>query len=318
MKENGGVVLITGGLGYLGGRIAKHLLSLGFRVRIASSRLSPSVPGELSECEVFSYNFAEENTLSKVCKDVLFIIHLASLNAQQCNHDPEAALLVNSLGTLKLLNAAKKNGVKKFIYMSTAHVYGSPLCGEIDETMPTYPAHHYSITHKVSEDYVLLKDSDDCMERIVFRLTNGVGSPVTSDANCWMLVVNDLCKQVAMNSEIKLRSDGSLQRDFIPISLICSVVHSAIESNVFDREIVNISSGKSLTLHELAKLIAYRSSLVLGIKPPIKFNLSLTKEVINPLIISNNKLSCIFPHKIDTNLSDEIDRLLLNCRQWFQ
>jgi UDP-glucose 4-epimerase len=184
--------------------------------------------------------------------------------------------------------------------------------------MPTYPAHHYSITHKVSEDYVLLKDSDDCMERIVFRLTNGVGSPVTSDANCWMLVVNDLCKQVAMNSEIKLRSDGSLQRDFIPISLICSVVHSAIESNAFDREIVNISSGKSLTLHELAKLIAYRSSLVLGIKPPIKFNLSLTKEVINPLIISNNKLSCIFPHKIDTNLSDEIDRLLLNCRQWFQ
>ena len=119
-----------------------------------------------------------------------------------------------------------------------------------------------------------------------------------------------------MNSEIKLRSDGSLQRDFIPISLICSVVHSAIESNAFDREIVNISSGKSLTLHELAKLIAYRSSLVLGIKPPI--NLSLTKEVINPLIISNNKLSCIFPHKIDTNLSDEIDRLLLNCRQWFQ
>ena len=89
-----------------------------------------------------------------------------------------------------------------------------------------------------------------------------------------------------------------------------------LESNAFDREIVNISSGKSLTLHELAKLIAYRSSLVLGIKPPI--NLSLTKEVINPLIISNNKLSCIFPHKIDTNLSDEIDRLLLNCRQWFQ
>ena len=111
MKKNRGVVLITGGLGYLGGRIVKHLLSLGFRVRIASSRSSPSVPGELSECEVFSYNLAEESTLSKVCKNVSSIIHLAALNAQQCNHDPEAALLVNSLGTLKLLNAAKKNGV---------------------------------------------------------------------------------------------------------------------------------------------------------------------------------------------------------------
>jgi UDP-glucose 4-epimerase len=156
------------------------------------------------------------------------------------------------------------------------------------------------------------------MQTMVVRLANAIGEPLDKDVNCWMLVVNDLCKQVAMNSEIKLRSDGSLQRDFIPISLICSVVHSAIESNAFDREIVNISSGKSLTLHELAKLIAYRSSLVLGIKPLIKFNLSLTKEVINPLIISNNKLSSIFPHKIDTNLSDEIDRLLLNCRQWFQ
>ena len=74
MKENGGLVLITGGLGYLGGRIARHLLSLGFRVRIASSQSSPSVPGELSECEVFSYNFAEENTLSKVCKDLINLL----------------------------------------------------------------------------------------------------------------------------------------------------------------------------------------------------------------------------------------------------
>ena len=142
MKENGGVVLITGGLGYLGGRIAKHLLSLGFRVRIASSQSPPSVPGELSECEVFSYNFAEENTLSKVCKDVLFIIHLASLNAQQCNHDPEAALLVNSLGTLKLLNAAKKMVSKSLficlLLMFMGHPYAvrlMKLCLHIQHTI---------------------------------------------------------------------------------------------------------------------------------------------------------------------------------------
>ena len=112
----------------------------------------------------------------------------------------------------------------------------------------------------MSEDYVLLKDSDDCMERIVFRLTNGVGSPVTSDANCWMLVVNDLCKQAVITGKMVLKTSGDQHRDFIPISTVCEIVSNLIVmgGEKIGNGLYNIGSGKSTSVLKMAEKIIKR------------------------------------------------------------
>ncbi len=311
------MILISGGLGYLGGRIAEHLLNSGFHVRIGSSRINHEIPLNLSSCEVVLYDLSDKNSLENACKNVSSIIHLASLNAQECNHDPQSALLINGFGTFNLLKAAEKMNVSKFIYFSTAHVYSSPLKGEIDESLVPRPVHAYSITHRLAEDYALQVDHQKSLSSIIFRLTNGVGSPLSRETNCWMLVVNDLCKQVVLNQSMELRSDELVQRDFFPISSVCSIVVSALKSNALNGEIVNISSGNSLTLRQLTDLIADRSEVVLGFRPIVRFKSSSKSAlIIEPLIISNRKLNDIV-HAIDTNISDEIDQLLVNCRHWF-
>ena len=310
------MVLISGGLGYLGGRIAKYLLDSGFQVKIGSSRSHPDVPSDLLSCEIVICDLSDKRSLENACKNVSSIIHLASLNAQECDHDPEAALLINGLGTLNLLNAAKKMGVTKFVYFSTAHVYGSPLQGIIDENSTPRPIHDYAITHRLAEDYVLQANSNKDITGSILRLTNSVGSPLNSKANCWMLVVNDLCKQTVLNQSMELHSDELVQRDFIPISTVCSTVVDVLTSDVLDGEIANISSSVVLTLRELTNLIADRSEVVLGFRPNINFKRLPKGKPLESLFILNSKLKssgCI----IDTDLSYEIDQLLLNCNQWF-
>jgi UDP-glucose 4-epimerase len=214
------------------------------------------------------------------------------------------------------LNAAKKMGVTKFVYFSTAHVYGSPLQGIIDENSTPRPIHDYAITHRLAEDYVLQANSNKDITGSILRLTNSVGSPLNSKANCWMLVVNDLCKQTVLNQSMELHSDELVQRDFIPISTVCSTVVDVLTSDVLDGEIANISSSVVLTLRELTNLIADRSEVVLGFRPNINFKRLPKGKPLESLFISNSKLKssgCI----IDTDLSYEIDQLLLNCNQWF-
>jgi len=310
------MILISGGLGYLGGRIAKDMLDFGLQVRVGSSKTNPIIPKELSSCDVVLCDLTSKRTLKNACTGISTIIHLAAPNAQDCNDNPRMALLANGLGTLELLEAAIEKGVSKFIYISTAHIYGSPLEGRIHEFSLPRPVNNYSITHRLAEDYVLHANRRNNISTIIFRLTNGVGSPINKEANCWMLVVNDLCKQVVLNKEMRLYSSKLYQRDFIPISSVCAIVRRALEIDSFDGEILNISSNKALTLQALTDLIANRSKKILGFRPSIRFNQSKSHSSFQPLFISNNKL-LKFGFVVETDITSEIDRLLLNCKKWF-
>ena len=132
------MILVTGGGGYLGGRIVDYLKGNGFDVKIANRCI-----------------FESHISLMEACNGVEVVIHLAAMNSQDSFNSPEKALMVNGLNTLNLLDAAEKSKVLKFIYFSTIHVYGPKLNGYIDETALPYPVGSYSITHRLAEDYVL-------------------------------------------------------------------------------------------------------------------------------------------------------------------
>jgi UDP-glucose 4-epimerase len=292
-------LLITGGSGYLGGRIIEYLTQKGYSVRVSGRDI-----------------FSDRKSLELACNGIKTIIHLAAMNAQDCAKDPEKALLVNGLNSLKLINAAENMGVSKFLYFSTAHVYNSPLVGKLSEENLPCPTHPYSITHRLAEDYVMEASARGKLSGIIFRLTNAVGSPVKQNTNCWMLVVNDLCKQVVVNKKMKLRSAETVRRDFLPISTVINATNYALQDNMLAQGIYNLSSGRTMTLRELTSLIADRSENILGFRPDVEFESDVITESSEKLEISNGKLiSSGFKEK--TNILDEIDQLLLNCNSWF-
>jgi UDP-glucose 4-epimerase len=283
-------VLITGGFGFLGGRLGQYLFK-DYNI-ILGSRFSQDTPNWLSEAEVVEIDWDSEASLNDACNLVDIVIHASGLNAQECVSDSERALLVNGIYTQNLVKAAINQSVKKFIYLSTAHVYSDNLLGVIAEDTPTKNTHSYAISHVVGENAVLLAVRQEYIEGVVVRIANAFGRPVSKDVNCWMLLVNDLCKQAVVEKSLTLNGDSKIVRDFVTIRDFCSAIRFLIEDNNTSN-IVNIGSGKSHTIGEMAAKIQSNCLNVLGFEPPI-----ILKQ--KPLI---NKSSFDF----QTNYLDSVD-----------
>ncbi len=306
------MILVTGGLGFLGGRIAVKLLESGKMVRIATSKSNPTVPAELLGCELVTIDLLDEASLVLACKGVTTIIHLAAANARESEDDFEYALQINGLGTLKLLNAAKICSVSKFIYFSTIHVYGAPLFGLIDETRAPKPQSSYAITHRLAEDYVLSFDQSNILDGVVLRLANVVGLPLTNKNNGWKLAVNDFCRQALLQKKILLNSNGLQQRNFVAVSDVLEIVAILVDSSFknFKEAIFNVG-GETSTISEVADSIAKECNLLFGYMPAIE------KGDLKELE-SNFEFVCdrvkVLGYSVSP-LTNEIKQVLVNCNK---
>ena len=264
-------VLITGGFGYFGGRIAAELARQeDFMVRLGSRKFRHP-PGWLPEAESVVMNLIEPKTLSAAVTGVQAVVHLAAMNENECVADPGKAILVNALGTLNVLQAAIDAGVERFIYFSTAQVYGAPLVGHItEETLPR-PIHSYGITHRAAEDFVLAANDQSKITGIVLRPSNGFGAPTHPDVDRWTLLVNDLCRQAVQTRKLTLRSSGLQQRDFITLHdvgrAVCHLLalpHDACGDGLF-----NLGGENSMTVWAMVQQIAKCCRETLGFEPEI-------------------------------------------------
>lgn len=310
-------ILVTGGRGFVGGRISQYLGRQGHQV-VIGSRQYKNPPIWLAESEAALLNFEEQSSLRRACSNVEVVIHAAGMNAQDCVANPEAALISNGVHTTRLLAAACGAGVARFIYISTAHVYASPLVGVINEQTCPKNLHPYATSHYAGECAVLSANQMDQTDGIVLRLSNAVGTPMDQDANCWMLLVNDLCKQAVQAKQLTLQSDGSQVRDFIALNAVCSVVSNLSARHRGDRVggVYNLGSGISQTVLEIAQLVQQRSASVLGFTPSIERKKNHLVQQFAPLQYQLNALHAIgIAHS--SNIVQEVDELLVYCQKVF-
>lgn len=310
-------ILITGGFGLIGGRLAVHLAQAGHEIVLASR--IPILPvGWLPDAEVVQIDWSVQSSLEYICRSCDVVIHAAGMNAKECAAHPAAAMAFNGVSTSHLVDAACKMDVKKFIYLSTAHVYGSPLEGIITEESCPRNLHPYATSHLAGEHSVLWATKRGSICGVVLRLSNAFGAPVHKNVNCWMLLVNNLCRQAVESNKLKLSSAGKQYRDFIPITDVCRVIADYVLSNLHPNtiNIYNLGAGSVLSVLEMATLIKYRALVLLGIEPSICFpdvqltetpNLFLYRTLFVDTLPSHDK----FNHNI------EVDQLLMFCKSTF-
>lgn len=264
-------VLATGGFGYIGGRVAVELArDTSYTVRLGSRKKRPA-PVWLPDAETVDMDVLEPSSLSTAMRDVQAVVHLAAMNENECVADPSKAVLVNTLGTLNVLQAAINTGVERFIYFSTAHVYGAPLVGHItEETLPR-PIHPYAVTHHAAEDFVLAAHDQKKITGIIVRLSNGFGAPTHPDVDRWTLLVNDLCRQAVTSGKLELRSSGLQRRDFITLEDVTRTVDHLLKLPVSlcNDGLFNLGGECSLQIIEFTEKIASRCKAVLNFSPPI-------------------------------------------------
>jgi UDP-glucose 4-epimerase len=264
-------ILITGGFGYIGGRLAQYLARATVAQPVLGSRQPSSPPDWLPTARVVETRWQSADALREICEGVDAVIHLAGMNARDCTADPVDALEVNGLTTARLLRVAAAAGVKRFVHVSTAHVYGSPLSGSISESSATTSLHPYATSHRAGEDVVRFMHERGHIEGIVIRVSNSYGAPAHQHANCWMLLVNDLCRQAVSTGQMTLSSSGIQRRDFVALTDVCRAVAHLLnlEAHMLGDGLFNVGGAWAPTIIEMAERIATCCQRVLGHRPHI-------------------------------------------------
>jgi len=230
-------------------------------------------------------------------------------------------LLVNGVATARLLQVAVRQGVRRFVYLSTAHVYGSPLTGVISEEKCPVSLHPYAASHRAGEDVVLGAHRRKEIEGVVIRLSNAFGTPAHKDANCWTLLVNDLCRQAVETGQMNLRSNGDQRRDFMPLTDVCAAIKHLLELPVGNvgEGLFNVGSGWAPTILEMTERVASRIHIATGHWPEI---LCKTDRTASKPEILNYKMERLiaagFCVRGSQNVDQEIDRLVQFCLSQFE
>lgn len=311
-------ILITGAFGYLGGRISRFLADdTSLCLRLASRIARPS-PNWLKNGKTVKFSLGGgEPTPS--CDGVDSIIHLAAINENECQANPIAACSVNCLGTLQLLEEAKKSGVKRFVYLSTARVYGGTLTGTVTEETTCRPTHPYGISHKGAEEYVLAAHDQRQLTGLTIRLANAFGAPLDPNVDRWTLLANDLCRQAVRSRKMVLRSSGIQLRSFVTLGDVASAAKHCLSmpASACGDGVFNLSSGTSSSVWEITQLIAKRCRAVLGYEPEILRPAQTPGETASPLDFRIDKIKAtgFVPAG---SFADEIDATLRLCAESFR
>lgn len=309
-----GTVALTGGLGYLGGRAAGYLTEHGYRVRLLTRRDHRYRPEWSSTMRVRQADLSDVESLRAAFRGVDAVIHLAALNAQACAANPADAKRINVDGTRNVVRALEAENVPRLIYMSTAHVYANPLAGELDEDSETTNTHPYAATHRAAEEIVLQPAG---LTSIVLRLSNGVGSPADVDADCWALVCNNLCRQIAETGRMVLRGTGRDLRDFIAVSEVSRALHHFLVASEENRssDLFNLASGAATSTLGLAQFIAARAKAVLGKEVTVE---TAPDDGLRPAVLALSTSRLVANgFYVQGDLAPEIDATLRFCRDHF-
>ncbi|PIO89951.1 MAG: UDP-glucose 4-epimerase [Zetaproteobacteria bacterium CG06_land_8_20_14_3_00_59_53] len=306
-------LLITGGFGYLGGRLAEYLARLPHYGLVLGTRHQTGLPLWASSSSVVQTIWDSPHELRRICDGIDAVIHLAGMNAQDCAKDPDGAVEVNALHTARLLRAAIQQGVSRFIYLSTAHVYASPLTGLVTEQDCPRNLHPYATSHRAGEDVVRAASQRGEIEGVVIRLSNSFGAPMNGEVNCWMLLVNDLCRQAVQTQRLVLRTSGLQSRDFITLTDACRAIGHLLllPSEKLGDGLFNVG-GETMTVVDMAEMIQKRCVATLGFSPEIIRHEATSGEVNLNLEYRKDKLlssGFVF----DGDAAGEIDSTLCMC-----
>ena len=301
-------ILITGGLGLLGGRLGTYLQSKGHSVTLATRRNFLTIqPLNFTDIKIIDWNSCSK--LEKLCKSNDLVIHSAGSSAKEFESNPDELIQNSSLNTKNLVEAAINVGVKSFIYLSSAHVYNPNMEGIIDEDSPTTNKHPYARSHLAAENEILCYRNAEMIEIKILRLSNCFGYPVFNNPNAWLLIANDLCRQAALRGSLILNSNINIQRDFLPIEALCKTLSYLLKKNSMDEKqiIFNIGSGITLTLFQLAERIQKVSKDILGFTPDLHTTDTANNLTNNPFSFKSKFIN-ISKIKFEALMDQELKR----------
>jgi len=252
-------VLVTGGAGFIGGHITETLVKAGAQVEVFDNLSHGSRANLASVADKIQFRSGDlrspDDCLAATAgKSVIF--HLAALGSVPASvDDPQGYHDVNCTGTLNLLVAAKRAGVKRVVYSASSAAYGdSPILPKQEGMVPA-PKSPYAITKLVGEYYLRTFAEVYGLSTVSLRYFNVFG-PRQNPRSQYAAVIPAFIDTLRRGKSPFIYGDGEQTRDFCHVE---NVVRANLLAGCCPRplvgEVYNVACGERISLNELYTII---------------------------------------------------------------
>jgi nucleoside-diphosphate-sugar epimerase len=249
-----GIVLVTGGAGFIGSHIASAMAGAGARVRIIDD-LSTGHRENLEEIgdkiDFVQASVADEEALRKAIEDVELVFHEAAIpSVPRSVENPRQTHIASVDSTFSLLLAARENRVKRVIYAASSSAYGDqPTLPKVESMLPE-PLSPYAVAKLVGELYCQVFTRVYGLETLSLRYFNVFG-PRQDPSSQYSGVISRFISAILRGERPVIYGDGEQSRDFTYIDNVVDANLSAAQTTRGTGQVINVANGVRITLNQL-------------------------------------------------------------------
>src|SRR5579871_6633480 len=252
-------VLVTGGAGFIGSELVRQLAQRGYRVSVVDNLVNgrrENLDGVLGgQIELIVADIRDASSMASLLRKIDLVFHLACLGVRHSIHSPLENHEVNASATLGLLNAARTNGVKRFVYVSSSEVYGTARTAPITEDHPTFPMTVYGASKLAGEAYTRAFWHTYRYPTVVVRPFNAYGPRCHHEGDSGEVIPRFMLRCLAGRPMV-IFGDGKQTRDFTFVNDTAAGILAAGLSDSSVGQTINLGSGREITITQLATMIA--------------------------------------------------------------
>jgi len=253
---SGKTVLVTGGVGVIGSRLVRHLVQRHCNVVVLDD-LSSASPWNLDgvDCRFINGSVEDNGTLDLAFNHKPHLVfHLAALFANQNSVEhPERDLIVNGMGTLRLLTHAADQGVDRVVYSSSSCVYGEEAVPHREPGASLHPKTPYQATKLLGEMYASFFHSMRALPVVNARLFNVYGPGELPGK--YRNVIPHYIVNALGGFPLEVHGSGDQTRDFTYVDDIVTGLCLCAEKPAAIGQTLNLGSGKEVSIRTVAEAI---------------------------------------------------------------
>jgi UDP-glucose 4-epimerase len=257
-------VVVTGGAGFIGSNLCRHLLAAPGITGVTV--LDDLSTGSRSNLEGLDVHFVhgtilDHEALDRACAGAGAIVHLAALGSVPRSVEaPLATHHANATGTVMVLEAARRHGNLHVVAASSSSVYGANPTLPKHEGLATRPVSPYAVSKLATEAAVIAWGHSYGLPTLAFRFFNVFG-PHQPAGHAYAAVIPVFVDAALAGRPLPVHGDGTQSRDFTYVDTVCAVVTDAVLRRVTSPEPVNLAHGSRITLlqviAELERLVGH-------------------------------------------------------------
>ncbi len=257
MAESGPprTVVVTGGAGFIGSHLIDSLIARGLHVRVVDNfttghREYLNVHADLRVADI-----CDANSLRAAFTGADCVFHTAALPRVMVSIErPLETHMVNVVGTLNVLVAARDSGVRRVVYSGSSSVYGDQPVLPLEETMAPNPLNPYALQKLTGEQYTRIFHKLFGLETLTLRYFNVYG-PRMATEGAYVTVISVFIRQKRAGEPLTIHGDGTQTRDFTHVDDVVRANLLAMDSAVADGRAINIGRGHNLSVNRIAQLV---------------------------------------------------------------